>query len=90
MGSSQWWLNYKINNRSKSYNKFTGMNKGVICFEKKDIHRFYSYNNIKSNVKILAYEDRFITHGDVDELYKLKSMDTDSISKKILKELEGI
>ncbi len=48
-------------------------------------------NSIKapSKVKIFGYEDEFITHGEVDELFELTGMNTDNILKSILYDFRG-
>lgn len=47
------------------------------------ILEFYNKNSIHANVEIFAYDDKFITHGEVEELHKFKEMDYESIAKKI-------
>ena len=54
-----------------------GMGSGII--------EFYNKNNIKAHVNIFAYDDKFITHGEIDELHKIHEMDTDGIAARIEK-----
>lgn len=39
----------------------------------------------KKKIKIMAYDDHFIDHGNVDELLEVENMDVDSIVKEIKK-----
>ena len=60
-----------------------GMGSGIL--------EFYNKNNIKAHVNIFAYDDKFITHGEIDELHKIHEMDADGIAariEKILSELK--
>lgn len=41
--------------------------------------------SVKSNILTLGYTDKFITHGNVDLLYKLNNLDVDGILESILK-----
>lgn len=50
------------------------------------ILEFYSRNGIKMDVRLLGYDDSFIPHGEKEELYLLKNMDSESIFEKIMKE----
>lgn len=50
------------------------------------ILEFYNANNINVKVKIFAYNDAFIPHGEKEELYKLKGIDPDTVYNYILKE----
>ena len=43
------------------------------------------YSDVK--VKIKGFPDEFITHGSVNELFKIYGMDADSIAKEVLKEM---
>ena len=45
-----------------------------------------SRQNVDVNVRIFGYDDSFIPHGEKEELYSLKNMDTESIFKTIMKE----
>jgi deoxyxylulose-5-phosphate synthase len=47
------------------------------------ILEFYNKDSIAANVEIFAYDDKFITHGEVEELHRFKEMDHESIAKKI-------
>lgn len=47
------------------------------------ILEFYNKNSINANVNIFAYDDKFITHGEIEELHKFKEMDSESIANKI-------
>ncbi|KUO70219.1 MAG: hypothetical protein APF77_18165, partial [Clostridia bacterium BRH_c25] len=38
------------------------------------------------DVRIIGYEDSFIPHGEKEELYSLKKMDSESIFNVIMKE----
>lgn len=49
------------------------------------ILEFISRRNSKVNVKIFGYDDNFIPHGEKEELYLLKKMDTNSIVNSIMK-----
>lgn len=50
------------------------------------ILEFYSRENIDVDVRIIGFDDCFIPHGEKEELYSLKNMDTDSIFGRIMKE----
>ncbi|MGE5631935.1 MAG: 1-deoxy-D-xylulose-5-phosphate synthase [Caulobacteraceae bacterium] len=50
------------------------------------ILEFYSSNNINVDVKIFAYDDSFIPHGEVKELHRLKGIDADTVYNMIMKE----
>jgi 1-deoxy-D-xylulose-5-phosphate synthase len=54
-----------------------GMGSGII--------EFYNKKNIKANVNLFAYDDKFITHGEIDELHKIHEMDAEGIAAKIEK-----
>lgn len=47
------------------------------------ILEFYNKSNIHADVEIFAYEDKFITHGEIEELQKFKEMDCESIARRI-------
>lgn len=49
------------------------------------ILEYFSTNNKNVNVRLFAYDDRFIPHGEVNELYRLKGVDPDSIYAAIMK-----
>lgn len=60
-----------------------GMGSGIL--------EFYNQKNINTNVNLLAYDDKFITHGEIEELHKIHEMDADGIAakvEKILRELK--
>ena len=60
-----------------------GMGSGIL--------EFYNKQNIQINVNIFAYDDKFITHGEIEELHKIHEMDAEGIAAKIeniLKELK--
>lgn len=57
-----------------------GMGSGIL--------EFYNKNNIQTNVNIFAYDDKFITHGEIDELHKIHEMDAESIAARIEKKLK--
>lgn len=50
------------------------------------ILEFYSKNDVDVSVNIIGYDDRFIPHGEKEELYKLEKMDNESIYKVVVKE----
>lgn len=52
-----------------------GMGSGIL--------EFYNNKNIKANVNIFAYDDKFITHGEIEELHKIHKMDAEGIAAKI-------
>lgn len=41
--------------------------------------------NCKANITNYGFEDKFISHGDVDVLYKLYGLDSDGLVEKIIK-----
>lgn len=47
------------------------------------ILEFYNDKKINVNIEILAFDDKFITHGEIDELHKLQQMDPESIARRI-------
>lgn len=47
------------------------------------ILEFYNKSGVAANVTIFAYDDKFITHGEVEELHKFTEMDSESIAGKI-------
>ncbi len=51
------------------------------------ILEFYNKNKIAANVKIFAYDDKFITHGEIDELHKIHEMDAEGIANRMEKAL---
>ena len=60
-----------------------GMGSGIL--------EFYNKKNINTNVNVLAYDDKFITHGEIEELHKIHEMDAEGIAakvEKILRELK--
>lgn len=52
-----------------------GMGSGIL--------EFYNKNSIQTNIDIFAYDDKFITHGNIDQLYKQQGIDWESIADKI-------
>lgn len=54
-----------------------GMGSGIL--------EYYNKKNIKANVNILAFDDKFITHGEIDELHKIHEMDADGVAAKVEK-----
>ncbi|HWR62474.1 MAG TPA: 1-deoxy-D-xylulose-5-phosphate synthase [Clostridia bacterium] len=50
------------------------------------ILEFYSRNGIDVEVRLLGYDDSFIPHGEKEELYLLKKLDSGSIYDKIMEE----
>jgi len=41
--------------------------------------------NYKGKFRMMAFKDRFIEHGSVDELYKQEKMDVETIAKNVKK-----
>ena len=54
-----------------------GMGSGIL--------EYYNKKNIKANVNVFAFDDKFITHGEIEELQKIHEMDAEGISAKIEK-----
>lgn len=54
------------------------------------ILEFYNSRNITMDVHILAYEDKFITHGEIEELHHLHQLDAEGIAARIEKQLKGL
>jgi len=52
-----------------------GMGSGIL--------EFYNKKSIQTNIEIYAYDDKFITHGDTDQLYKQQGIDWETIADKI-------
>lgn len=50
------------------------------------ILELFSRKNADVKVRIIGYDDSFIPHGEKEELYSLKNMDTESIFNTIMKE----
>jgi 1-deoxy-D-xylulose-5-phosphate synthase len=50
------------------------------------ILELYSSRNIEADVKVIGFDDCFIPHGEKEELFCMKNMDTDSIISAIMKE----
>lgn len=59
-----------------------GMGSGIL--------EFYNKKNINANVNIFAYDDKFITHGEIEELHKIHEMDAEGIAAKVEKILEEL
>lgn len=53
------------------------------------ILEFYNKNNIQVNANIIAYDDKFISHGEVNELHKIQEMDSFGIAARIERKLSG-
>jgi 1-deoxy-D-xylulose-5-phosphate synthase len=51
------------------------------------ILEFYNKNKVDTNINIFAYDDKFITQGEIEELHKIHEMDAESIAAKIEKKL---
>jgi 1-deoxy-D-xylulose-5-phosphate synthase len=51
------------------------------------ILEFYNKHKLPVNVKIFAYEDKFITHGETDQLYKIHEMDAEGVAARMEKAL---
>lgn len=54
-----------------------GMGSGIL--------EYYNKKNIKANVNVFAFDDKFITHGEVEELQKIHEMDADGVAAKVEK-----
>jgi len=54
------------------------------------ILEFYNKKNIKTHVNVIAYDDKFITHGEVDELLKINEMHSEGIAARIEKKLKDL
>lgn len=52
-----------------------GMGSGIL--------ELYNKKSIQTNIEIFAYDDKFITHGDTDQLYKQQEIDWETIADKI-------
>jgi 1-deoxy-D-xylulose-5-phosphate synthase len=50
------------------------------------ILEFFSCNKIDADIRIIGYDDCFIPHGEKEELYSLKNVDSESIFNTIMKE----
>lgn len=50
------------------------------------ILELYSRSSIEAEVKIIGFDDNFIPHGEKEELFSLKNMDSESIFNTIMKE----
>ncbi|MDF2889661.1 MAG: dxs [Clostridia bacterium] len=59
-----------------------GMGSGIL--------EFFDKKNINANVKVIAYDDKFITHGETEELHKIHEMDAEGIAVRIQRTLEGL
>jgi 1-deoxy-D-xylulose-5-phosphate synthase len=59
-----------------------GMGSGIL--------EFFDKKNIHANVKVIAYDDKFITHGETEELHKIHEMDAEGIAVRIQRTLEGL
>lgn len=52
-----------------------GMGSGIL--------ELYNKKNIQASIDIFAYDDKFITHGGIDQLYKQQGIDWETIADKI-------
>lgn len=59
-----------------------GMGSGIL--------EFYNSKSIMANVNIIAYDDKFITHGEIDELHQIHGMDAEGIAAKVKKTLREL
>jgi 1-deoxy-D-xylulose-5-phosphate synthase len=50
------------------------------------ILEFYSCRKADVDVRVIGYDDSFIPHGEQEELYSLKEIDSESIFNRIMKE----
>ena len=49
------------------------------------ILEFFSLKKLSVDIRIIGYDDSFIPHGEKEELYSLKKMDSESIFNRIMK-----
>ncbi len=56
-----------------------GMGSGIL--------EFYNSKDIKTNLKIFSYQDKYIKQGEIAELQQIEGMDSDNIYNSILKDL---
>lgn len=76
---------------SRKYNNIFTIEDGVISGGMgSGILEFYNKKNIQVNLKAFAYDDIFITHGEIEELHKIHEMDAEGIANKIEKTLKGL
>jgi 1-deoxy-D-xylulose-5-phosphate synthase len=59
-----------------------GMGSGIL--------EFYNKMNIQTDINIIAFDDKFITHGEIDELHKLEQMHPEGIAARIEKKLKEL
>ncbi|MDF2839759.1 MAG: 1-deoxy-D-xylulose-5-phosphate synthase [Clostridia bacterium] len=59
-----------------------GMGSGIL--------EFYNKMKIQVDMNIIAYDDLFITHGEIDELQMLKEMHSEGIASRIEKKLRNL
>ena len=52
-------------------------------FGEKILH-YFNDKEYQVQVRIVAIEDQFVSHGSVDDLMKHQNMDADSVTKRIL------
>jgi 1-deoxy-D-xylulose-5-phosphate synthase len=52
-----------------------GMGSGIL--------EYYNKKNIKANINVLAFDDKFITHGEIEELHKIHKMDAEGVAVKV-------
>jgi len=78
-------LDYKYLKKivNKNYNVLTLEDNNIIGGFGEQV--LYALNNLnfKGKIKIMGYQDKFIDHGSVDELFKEENMDINSIIKEI-------
>jgi 1-deoxy-D-xylulose-5-phosphate synthase len=76
---------------AKKYNTIFTIEDGILSGGMgSGILEFYDVKNVHANVKVIAYDDTFITHGEVEELHKIHHMDVEGIAERIQRTLEGL